>query len=492
MPTTRHRFHAILAAFLTLSGSAFAADFVAPPLPPAINFPSAKVVKVTDAGAVADEKTLCTDAIKKAIDEAAAAGGGIVEFPKADKAYLTGPIRFKSNITLQVDEGATIKFATDPKLYPLEKTRYEAVDIINYSPLIYAYQCENIRITGKGTIDGQGSWWWAWARNPAGATGATGAPAARGAVGGGGGGGSGQGVGGTAEARRLMALYTADRAGKYPLEERVFGDKNTGYRPSLIETYECKNVLIEGVNVTQSPFWTIHPLYTENFTLRGATVSGNGPNTDGCDPDSCQTVLIENTTFNTGDDCIAIKSGRDGDGIRRNRPCENLTIRNCIMNGGHGAITMGSETSAGIRHILAENCTVNGPDVALRLKTSRNRGGGIEDFMARNITVKSVKQTAILVTLRYGSPVPETPKGETTPVAKNIWVENLTCDAAPQAISIQGLNESHIENISLKNVTIKAQRGAAIDLLDGLVRENVTVTPATGEAWTITNSTNVK
>jgi polygalacturonase len=335
---------------------------------------------------------------------------------------------------------------------------------------------------GKGTITGQGPVWWAWARNPTGVPGANGPRD----------GSSGQGVGGTAEARRLMALYTADREGKYPLEQRIFGEKNTGYRPSLIEVYECKNVLIEGVNVTQSPFWTIHPLYTQNFTLRGATVSGSGPNTDGCDPDSCNTVLIENVTFNTGDDCIAIKSGRDGDGIRRNRPCENLTIRNCIMNGGHGAVTMGSETSAGIRHILAENCVIDGPDVALRLKTSRNRGGGIEDFMARNIVVKSARQTAILVTLRYGSPVPETPKNETTPVAKNIWVENLTCESAPQAISILGLNESHIENISLKNVTIKSQRGATVDLLDGLVRDNVTITPASGEAWMITNSTNIK
>lgn len=187
MRTTRHVRWAILAALLVASGCApkpkvetgpapktaknttFAADFVAPPLPPAITFSRAKTVKVTDTGAVADEATLCTDAIKKAIDEVGAAGGGIVVFPKADKAYLTGPIHLMSNITLQIDEGATIKFATDPKLYPLVKTRYEDVDIMNYSPLIYAYQCENIRIMGKGTIDGQGPVWWAWARNPTGA-----------------------------------------------------------------------------------------------------------------------------------------------------------------------------------------------------------------------------------------------------------------------------------------------------------------------------------
>jgi polygalacturonase len=477
---------AVIATLLAASASAVAADFTPPPLPPSVNFPSAKTVKITDTGAVADDKTLCTDAIAKAIDEVAAAGGGVVEFPKADKPYLTGRIKLKSNITLQIDEGAVVKFATDPKLYPLEKTRYEDVDIMNYSPLIYAYQCENIRITGKGTLDGQGQWWWAWARNPTGATAAgrnAGSPA---------GGNSGQGVGGTAEAKRLMAMYTQDREGKYPLEERVFGDKNTGYRPTFIEPYECKNVVIEDVTIKNSPFWTVHPLYTTNFTLRGANISGDGPNTDGCDPDSRNTVLIENVTFNTGDDCIAIKSGRDGDGIRRNRSCENLTIRNCTMNGGHGAVTLGSETSSGIRHVFAENCTIDGPDVAIRLKSARGRGGGFEDLYAKDITVKSVRQTAILITLRYGSPVPETPKGETTPIAKNFWIENFTCEKAPTAIRLEGLNESHIENVNLKNVTITCDKGAIVDYVDGLTRDNVTLKPKSGDPWKITNSTNIK
>ncbi|HVS72276.1 MAG TPA: glycoside hydrolase family 28 protein [Phycisphaerae bacterium] len=481
-----------VAAAVVASGTSFGAEFAAPPLPPEVTFPSSKVVKVTEEGAVADGKTLCTEAIAKAIDECAAAGGGIVEFPKADGAYLTGRIKLKSNITLQVDEGAVVRFATGAeggpleKLYPLEKTRYEAVDVMNYSPLIYAYQCENIRITGKGTLDGQGQWWWAWARNPLGAAG-------RGrTAGSANGGSSGQGVGGTAEAKRLMGEYTRDRGGKFPLEERVFGDKNPGYRPCFIEPYECKNVVVEDVTIKNSPFWTVHPLYTTNFTLRNANVSGEGPNTDGCDPDSCNTVLIDHVTFNTGDDCIAIKSGRDGDGIRRNRPCENLTIRDCTMNGGHGAVTLGSETSAGIRHVLAENCVVDGPDVAIRLKSSRGRGGGFEDFMARNIRVKSVKKQAILITLRYGSPVPATAKNETTPVGKDLWIENLTCAAAPQAILIQGLEESPIEDVTLKNVNITCEKGASVDYVKGLVRENVVITPKSGEAWKITHSTGVE
>ena len=199
--------------------------------------------------------------------------------------YLAGAIQLKSNITLQIDEGVVLRFTTDRTKYPLVKTRYECTDIMNYSPLIYANNCENIRISGKGTLDGQGATWWAW-RN--------GKPAAA-----------------------ALKKYTDDREGKYPLEQRVFGEAVQGLRPCMIEPYECKNVVIEGVTVENSPFWTIHPVYSEDVTVRGVTVVGDGPNTDGCDPDSCKTVLIDKCHFTTGDDCIAIKSGRDGDGIGR-------------------------------------------------------------------------------------------------------------------------------------------------------------------------------
>ncbi len=451
---------------LTLTSTCAAQQYVPPALPAEGKFPSDKVVKITDVGALGDGTTLATDAIAKAIDQVAAAGGGIVQLPAGGAGagptvYLTGPIRLKSNITLQVDEGVTVRFSTDHKLYPMVKTRYESVDIMNFSPLIYAYQCENIKITGKGTLDGQGRDWWTWAqRNGAG--------------------------------RQVMPQYTNDRAGKFPLEQRIFGDANPGYRPCFIEPYECKNVVIEGVTLHASPFWNIHPLYTQDMIVRGVTVFGDGgPNTDGCDPDSSKRVLIEKCNFTTGDDCIAIKSGRDGDGIRKNATCEDITIRVCIMKGGHGAVTMGSETSAGIKHVFSENCQVDGPDSAIRLKSTRGRGGGIEDVYIKNMTVTRTLKYAITIDMEYTGTT-AAPKSETTPVFKDIRIEDFKCDAAPQAIYIVGLAESNVENVILKNVAIKADKGAHVDYVTGLTRENVTLAPRTGEAWDIKDVKDLK
>jgi polygalacturonase len=440
-----------------LSVSVRAADYTPPTLPTEGKFLADKIVKITDTGAIADGKTLCTNAINTAIDQCASAGGGIVEIPardgaadKTDTIYLTGAIHLKSNITLQIDDGVTLKFSTDRSQYPLVKTRYECTDVMNYSPLIYAYQCENIKITGKGTLDGQGQAWWDWIRGKT--------------------------------ATRVITQFTNDRDGKFPIEDRVFGDKIQGLRPCFIEPYECKNVVIEGVTIRQSPFWNIHPLYSQDVIVRGVTVFGTGPNTDGCDPDSCKNVLVENCTFNTGDDCIAIKSGRDGDGICRNAPCENITIRNCTMNGGHGAVTMGSETSGGIHHILAENCHIDGPDTAIRLKSTRGRGGGIEDVMIRNITISKANKTAITIDMKYTQTQPA-PQSETTPVFRNIAIENLTCDDTPQAINVIGLPESHVQGLTFKNVTIKANKGAHLEYVDQLMRDNVTLNVTSGQAW---------
>ena len=442
------------------------ADDVAPLLPLETKFPSDKIVKITDTGAVADGTALCNDAITKAIDQCAAAGGGIVEFPAvahpqtraSDTIYLTGAIHMKSNITLQIDEGVTLKFTTDRAQYPLVKTRYECTDVMNYSPLIYAYQCENIRITGKGTLDGQGQAWWDWTR---------GKPAAQ-----------------------AIRPFTNDRDGKIPIDQRVFGEKVQGLRPCFIEPYECRNVLIENVTLRQSPFWNIHPLYSQNVTVRGVTVFGDGPNTDGCDPDSCKTVLIDKCIFTTGDDCIAIKSGRDGDGIHRNAPCENITIRDCIMKGGHGAVTMGSETSGGIRHVLAENCKVDGPDSAIRLKSTRGRGGGIEDVLVKKMAVTRTQKYAITIDMKY-TQTPDAPFSETTPLFKDIRIEDFSCDAAPQAIYVMGLNESRVQNVALRRITIKADRGATLENVDGLTRDHVELTVRTGQPWELKSVQNI-
>ncbi|MGN6371178.1 MAG: glycoside hydrolase family 28 protein [Phycisphaerae bacterium] len=438
-----------------------------------------RVVSISSLGAVGDGKTPCTEAIAKAMDQLGEAGG-VVEVPAGK--YLTGAIRLKSNITLQVDEGATLLFSTDPKDYPLTKTRYEGVEVMNYSPLISAVGAHDVKITGKGTLDGQGEVWWKWARSfgrKAAAEAGADENAPKGAN-------SGQGVGGSAGSRALMLQYTADREGKFPVEQRVFGEEHPGFRPCFIEPWECKNVTIEGVTVRQSPFWNLHPVYCDGVVVKDVTVYGNGPNTDGCDPDSCKNVTIEGCRFETGDDCIAIKSGRDGDGLRVNRPTENIVVRNCEMTSGHGGIAIGSETSGGVKHVVGENCRMEGVDWGIRIKSARGRGGVDEDFVFRKIDIRRAKKGGVTVNLMYGSgkntvPV-EAAKDETTPTVKDVHLEDVTCAEVPEAMLVVGLPESHIEGLTLKNVRMEGKKGASVSYVDGFSRENVEV-KAKGLPW---------
>ena len=243
-------------------------------------------------GAVADGKTLCTKAFVKAIEACSKAGGGRVVVPKGE--FLTGAIHLKSNINLHVSEGAVLKFSTNPKDYlPVVLCGWEGSHCMNYSPLIYAYGQKNIAVTGKGIIDGQASdeHWWKWKT-----------------------------LSGDKESRpRLLKLNDE----KVPFKKRIFG---AGYylRPTMIEFYSCKNILIEGVTLKDSPFWFLHPILSTNITIEGVKTNSIGPNTDGCDPESCSFVLIKNCVFSDGDDCIAIKSGRNNDGRETNVPSSNI------------------------------------------------------------------------------------------------------------------------------------------------------------------------
>jgi len=252
---------------------------------------------------------------------------------------------------------------------PVVFTRYECTEVMNFSPPIYAFEQTDIAITGQGTLDGQGQWWHRWL---------------------------GQW---NADSRALVAMGNAG----VPVAQRVFGQGHF-LRPNFIQPVRCRNVLIEGVRVINSPMWTLHPLYCTNVTIRSVTIETAGPNTDGCDPDSCTDVLIENCVFSNGDDCIAVKSGRDGDGRRVNIPSENIVIRNCVFRDGHGGVTMGSETSGGIRNVFAEDCQFDSPnlDMAMRFKSNPARGGFVEDIYLRNCSVKTAKY-GIHMTLRYGA-----------------------------------------------------------------------------------------
>lgn len=381
---------------------------------------------ITRFGAKAGGSFDCREAIDRAVNACSKAGGGRVVVPAG--TWLTGAIRLRSNVDLHISKGATLKFSTDPRAYlPVVHTRWEGMELMHLSPLIYAYEETNIAVTGEGTLDGQGkAFFWKWHGNPRY--------------------GGDPNVISQRDARaRLYAMMDAN----VPVEQRVFGSERDYLRPQFIQPYKCKNVLIEGVTIVDSPMWEVHPVLCENVTVRRLRISSHGPNNDGCDPESCRDVLIEDCYFDTGDDCIAIKAGRNNDGRRINVPTENVIIRNCTMKDGHGGITIGSEISGGVRNVFAENCKLDSPDLwtALRVKNNASRGGRLENFYFRNITVGQVSRAVIEIDFNYE----EGAKGEHTPVVRNYVVDGLTCEKGNRAVDLQGLDNAPIYDVSLSN-----------------------------------------
>jgi len=256
-----------------------------------------------------------------------------------------------------------------------------------------------------------------------------------------------------------------------PVEERVFGE-GSFLRPNFIQPFKCKNVLIEGVKIINSPMWEIHPLVCENVTVRNVHISSHGPNNDGCDPESCKDVLIEGCSFDTGDDCIAIKSGRNEDGRRLNIPTENVIVRKCEMKDGHGGITIGSEISGGVRNVFGEDCQMDSPmlDHAFRVKNNAARGGLLENFYFRNVTVGQVAHAVVTVDFNYE----EGSKGKYTPVMRNLSVENVRSGKSELAVDLQGLDNAPIENVRLKDMTFdNVAKGSIVKNVQGIRLENV-------------------
>lgn len=399
--------------------------------------------------AKADGAADVTDAIRKAIDECAAKGGGRVVIPAGE--YLTGPIHLKSGVNLHVQKGATLRFSTDPSRYlPVVKTRFEGVEVMNYSPLIYARGQENIAITGEGTLDGQASDlnWWKWK-------------------------GGAKPEPGTQRGDRDQLFKQADDG--VPVEQRVYGAGHF-LRPTFIEPYESKNILIEGVTIKNAPFWVIHPTLSSNVTIRGITVISHGPNNDGADPESSTDVLIENATFDTGDDCIAIKSGRNADGRRVNRPSERIVIRNSTMRAGHGGVTVGSEVSGSVRDVFAEKLVMSSPDLerGIRLKTNAVRGGVIENVFARDIEIGEVG-SAIDIDLLYE----EGAKGSFLPTVRNVRVERMSVKKAEYAFFVRGLPNAKVKGLTVLDSVIEGvSKGSLIEGLEDFVMRDVKVTPA--------------
>jgi polygalacturonase len=365
--------------------------------------------------------------------------------------FSTGAIHLKSNVNLYTSPHSTILFIQNPRSYlPPVHTRFEGVECMNYSPFIYAYKQENIAITGSGTLDGQAGEdnWWSWkGRKEYGWT--EGEP---------------NGI------KDIERLYLMSEE-QVPLQERIFGE-GSYLRPNFIQPYRCRNILIDSVTIKRSPMWVIHPVLCENVTIRNVTVSSHGPNNDGCNPESCRNVGIRNCFFDTGDDCIAIKSGRNSDGRRIGIPSENIIVQKCTMKDGHGGVVIGSEMSGNVRNVFAEDCIMDSPnlDRALRIKTNSLRGGIAEDIYLRNITVGEVSEAVISVNFHYG----EGDAGDFTPVVRNIYVDDLTSQKSKFALFISGYARSPVENLYLRNCRFNGvKKNNFLEHFGGLIIKNV-------------------
>lgn len=374
-----------------------------------------KEFAITDYGAVGDGKTDCTEAFQKAIAACSKAGGGRVMVSKG--TYNTGPIHLFSHVNLHLDEDAVVSFSTEPADYmPMVYTRFEGTECMNYSPLIYAYKQQDIAITGSGTLDGNGSDsnWWKWKNT---------------------------------QKPDVTALCEQAEKG-VPVDQRQYGLGHL-LRPNMIQPYRCRNILIEGVTIKNSPMWHIHPVLSQNITVRNVTIVGHGPNNDGCNPESSRDVLIENCSFDTGDDCIAIKSGRNADGRRVNVPSENIIVRNCSMKDGHGGVVIGSEISGSARNVFVEDCVMDSPnlDRGLRIKTNSVRGGVVENIFMRNVDMKQVREAALKINFYYQ----EGEGGPFTPVVRDIYMTNVKCRKSQYPWHIRGYASSPVQNVVLKN-----------------------------------------
>jgi len=392
-------------------------------------------------GAKGDGRTDCTLAFRRAINECTKAGGGKVVVPPG--TYLTGAIHLKSTVNLEITKDATIKFSQNPKDYlPVVFSRWEGVEVFNYSPFIYAFEQKNIAITGTGTLDGQSDneHWWPWNGRPA----------------------YGWKEGMKNQRPDRNALFTMAEKG-VPVRRRVFGEGHY-LRPQFIQPYRCQNVLIEGVTILNSPMWEVHPVLCRNVSVQRVMIESHGPNNDGCNPESCTDVFINSCYFNTGDDCIAIKSGRNADGRRLKAPTENVIIKGCWMRDGHGGITVGSEISGGVRNLFAESCAMDSPnlDHALRVKNNAMRGGVLENLHFRNIDVGQVAHAVITIDFNYE----EGAKGPFTPVVRDYTVARVRSKKSKYALDVQGLATAPIMNLKLTDCTFD-------NVADGNVVKNV-------------------
>lgn len=390
------------------------------------NFSNCKKISIVDFGAVKGDKEKTSDAITKAIAKASKAGGGTVVIPEGE--WLTKKIHFKSNVNLFLSKGAVLLFSEDPKDYlPAVNSTWEGYECYNYSPLIYAYKCKNIAITGEGELKAKMDVWKQWFARP------------------------------NAHMESLKRLYYLASYNK-PMKERQMVNDTANFRPHFIQFNRCENIVMDGVTITNSPFWTIHPFLSKDVVLRNLKVYAHGHNNDGVDPEMSQNMLIENCVFDQGDDAIAIKSGSNQDGWRLNTPSKNIVMRNCLVKNGHQLVAIGSELSGGIENVFIDNCTVaEGAKLnhLLFIKTNERRGGFVNNIYMTNVKSGKIDQGILGIetdVLYQWKDLVPTIERRLTPI-KNVYLENVKATNVEFISRIQGQKELPVENIFLTNVT---------------------------------------
>jgi len=464
------------------------------------SFP-ANTVSIKDFGGVSGGKVKNTEAFKKAIDALVKKGGGKLVVPRG--IWLTGPIVLQSNINLHIEDGAFITFSKDKNDYPLVDVSFEGLNTIRCQSPISARNATNIAITGKGVIDGNGDAWRAVKKGKLAET----------------------------EWKKFVAsggIVSADGKTWYPSESYKKGFESSSsfnvpdkiskselesvkdfLRPVMVSIVGCDKVLLDGPTFQNSPAWNLHPLMSSNIILKNLTVRNPwySQNGDGVDLESCKNVLIYDNTFDVGDDAICIKSGKDEDGRKRNMPTENVIIKNNVVYHGHGGFVIGSEMSGGARNIHVSDCTFIGTDIGLRFKTTRGRGGIVENIYVKNIDMINIPTQTIGFNMFYegaspvledgqnaeGNKVPEKvfPVNEKTPIFRNIYFKNINAVNSYEAIAINGLAEMNIKNIVIEDSQFDTKKALTIVDADGIILKNVKLKYSEGTGAVVYNSKNV-
>lgn len=460
-------------------------------------------VNIADFGAVGDGKTKNTKAFADAIQDAADNGGGKVVVSRG--IWLTGPIRLQSNINLHVEEGALILFSRDFDDYPLIETSFEGLDTYRCISPIYGYDLENIAITGGGVIDGSGDAWRPVKRSKMTKRQWENLVASGGVLN-----EKGDIWYPTEQALKGVEMSKMNVPEELETKEQHEAIKDF-LRPVMVSLVKCKKVLLDGPTFQNSPAWNLHPLMCEDLTLRNITVRNPwySQNGDGVDIESCKNVAVYNSSFDVGDDAICIKSGKNENGRARGIPTENLIVKNNVVYHGHGGFVVGSEMSGGVKNVHVSNCTFIGTDVGLRFKSTRGRGGIVENIYIFNIDMIDIPTEPIRFNLYYGgrSPIPEAeeetidvdalaaqlpPVTEETPQFRNIYMKNIVCRGAGKAIYMQGLPEMNVDNIHLENVDITADKGVECIDSKNISFTNVQISVKKGPVMNFYNAKNIQ